>query len=800
MAEVTVEQAFDQAVRHHRAGELQKAEVLYRQIIAHRPSHIDALHLLGLVALQSNRAELAVDLIRRAVKLSPQFAGARYNLGNALRDQRQLPEAIAEYERALDLDPLLQDVYANLGNAYRALGQVDEAIAVYHRATALFEQMPEHYINLGNAFRQKALPDQAMAAYQKAIALDPKHIAAHMNLGVLLGEQGHLSQAIIEYQTAAALGPDLPEIHYNLGKALDEAGRPDQAIVAYQQAIALRPLYVQAQSNLGNSLRSIGELPRAISTLRHAVAIDPGCAEAWCNLGAALHQTGQMDDSVTASQRAMSLKPALLESYLNLGNVLRDKGQPDDALEVYRRAIAIKADCAQAHGNLGVVLKDKGRLDDAIIEFRTAMGLVSEGSDFHSSLLLTLNYHRAYDAKSIAAEGGRWNDLHAASLAKLIEPHVNDASPDRRLRIGYVSPDFRDHVVGWMMRPLFALRDREGFEIVCYAQVPCPDAVTHWFVNHSDSWRSSVGKSDEQLAAQIREDRIDILVDLALHTAGNRLRVFARKPAPVQVTFAGYPASTGLTAIDYRFSDPHLDPVGIDESTGREKVLRLPAAFWCCYPLDDGDISTNALPASSTACITFGCLGNFCKINDAVLELWAKVLNRVDHSRLLLMAPEGDHRGRTLHFLQARGIDRDRVEFVSRTSRRKYLELYHRIDIGLDSFPYNGHTTSLDSFWMGVPVITLVGQTAVGRAGLCQLSNLGLTELAALDEETFVKIAVELAGDLAKLAKLRSTLRTRMEQSPLMDAPAFALGIEGLFRQIWLEHLRQRCTVKTASP
>jgi predicted O-linked N-acetylglucosamine transferase (SPINDLY family) len=294
-----------------------------------------------------------------------------------------------------------------------------------------------------------------------------------------------------------------------------------------------------------------------------------------------------------------------------------------------------------------------------------------------------------------------------------------------------------------------------------------------------------VGLTDAQFAAQVREDEIDILVDLALHTARNRLPVFARKPAPVQVTFAGYPGSTGLDTIDYRLSDPFLDPSDTDESLYSEQTVRLPHSFWCYDPLDCGDLPVNALPAHTNGFLTFGCLNNFCKINDAVLCLWAKVLRAVPASRLLLLAPEGSHRQRTLDVLSEEGVARERIAFVSRQPRRKYLELYHRIDLGLDTLPYNGHTTSLDSYWMGAPVVTLVGQTIVGRAGLSQLMNLELPELITHTSEQFVQVATGLANDLPRLSELRSTLRPRMEASPLMNAPRFARDIETAYRLMW---------------
>ncbi len=311
-----------------------------------------------------------------------------------------------------------------------------------------------------------------------------------------------------------------------------------------------------------------------------------------------------------------------------------------------------------------------------------------------------------------------------------------------------------------------------------------PMRSTEQFRKYADGWRDISGMSDEDAAALVRQDQIDILIDLALHMAGNRLLLFARKPAPVQATFAGYPGSTGLEAMDYRLTDPYLDPPGHNDAFYSEKSIRLPDSFWCYDPQSDQP-AVNPLPALANGFVTFGCLNNFSKINEPVLKLWAMVLHAVADSRLVLLTPPGSQRRITGDALKQEGIEPQRVEFAPPLPREQYLELYQRIDIGLDSFPYNGHTTSLDSFWMGVPVVTLVGQTAVARAGWCQLCNLGLQDLAANDAAQFVQIATALAEDLNRLAEMRSTMRQRMQQSPLMDTQRFTYNIEMAYRQMW---------------
>jgi predicted O-linked N-acetylglucosamine transferase (SPINDLY family) len=493
---------------------------------------------------------------------------------------------------------------------------------------------------------------------------------------------------------------------------------------------------------------------------------------------------GKHNAAIAAYRQALQFKPDDAAAHNNLGNVLQKMGKLDEAIESYRRAIAINPASAESHNNLAGACKDVGNLDQAIAEYRLSMRLKPDFPDAPDNLLFIMQHHPAYDAAIIHAESDGWNRRHAQPLARFIQPHANDRDPNRPLRIGYVSADFRDHASAFFLLPLFRGHDRRQFEITCYAQVANPDSITREFQQQVAHWRKSVGLTDAQVAAQVREDRIDILVDLKLHTADNRLLVFAHKPAPVQVTWLGYPGTTGLKTIDYRLTDPYLDPPGGDDANYSERSFPLPQTFWCYDPLDV-EPAVSDLPAREAGFVTFGCLNTFCKVNDKVLSLWARVLAKVPGSRLLLLAPQGSSRQRVIDRLSAGGVGADRVEFVARLARPEYLRTYHRIDIALDTFPYNGHTTSLDSLWMGVPVITLAGETAVGRAGVSQLSNIGLPELIANDADEFVAIAADLAADTQRLAELRRTLRARMQASPLMDGPRFARGVEAAYRRMW---------------
>ncbi len=716
MAEPTIQQALQIAVQHHQAGQLQQAEILYRQILAQQPNHADALHLLGLIAHQIGRHDLAVDLIGRAIAIQPAYPDAHVNLGSALKSSGQLDEAIVAYRQAIALQPSLPAAHNNLGIALADKGQLDEAIAAYSRAIALNPNFPDAHINLGNALQAKGKFTEAIACFGRAVALNP---------------QG-------------------AEAFYNLGNALQANGQLDEAIAAFRQTIALKPSFPEAFFNLGNTLKDKGQFDEAIANYRQALALNPNFAKVYNNLGNALRVRGQLDEAIASHRQAVALEPNHAESHANLGAVLADTGQANEALAAYRQAIALKPDNAWINSNL----------------------------------LYTLHYAPDGDAQVIAEEHRRWNRLHAEPLRSSIQPHHNDRTPDRRLRIGYVSPDLREHPVGRFLLPLLANHDKSRFDLSAYAQVPAPDELTRRLRSYTDGWRSIVGLSDAQVADLIRQDRIDILVDLAGHTASGRLLLFARKPAPVQVTYLGYPNTTGLSTMDYRLTDAYADPPGQTEQYYSEQLVRLTPCAWCYEPSACPPITERR-----DGPITFGCFNTLAKVTDPMLRLWSEILRAVPESRLLVKAAGLNSeraRQRVRELLDQEGIEPSRIELRGyEVDRDEHLALYGAMDIALDTFPYHGTTTTCEALWMGVPVVTLAGPTHVSRVGVSLLSNVGLPELVAQDPDNYVRIAATLVADMPRLAELRRNLRQRMQQSPLMDAPRFARAVETAFGQLW---------------
>jgi predicted O-linked N-acetylglucosamine transferase (SPINDLY family) len=701
---------------------------------------------------------------------------------------RHTPSGMAEMS--------VQQAYALAVEHHRA-GQFPAAENIYQSILVTHPGHAESLHMLGLIRRQSGDNSAAINLIRRAIAVDSACCDANYNLGNALRDDGQSEEAIAAFRRSILLQQNLPQSYHNLGCLLRDKGQMTEAAAAFEQARqAISPTRKTSPAgqsadvanhwfNVGNALREERQFTHAITAYQRAVAINPDFAEAFCNLGSALVEAKQFDAAITAYRRAIAIKPDLALAHHNLGKVFYDTGDLDQAIASNRQALSLRPDYTSARRNLAGNLFEAGELDEAIAAYRQARSDdPAANTRADSALIYALQFHPASTPRSVAVETDRWNRIHALPLGGSMAKYSNDRTPNRRLRIGYVSPDFRHHVVGLNVVPLFENHDRNQFEIICYADVPAPDERTRWFEQHCDLWRNTTDLPDERLARQIREDRIDILVDLALHT-GNRLLVFARKPAPVQVTFAGYPGSTGLTAIDYRLSDPYLDPPGTDESVYSEKTIRLPHSFWCFDPLDCRDIPVSPLPAESNGFITFGCLNNFCKINPLMLDRWASIMRQTEGSRLILLAKLGRHRQRTIDYLGGLGIGPDRVEFLPFSSRRNYLRQFQRVDISLDSFPCTGHTTSLDSLWMGVPVVTLVGETLFSRAGWCQLSNLGLTELASHTPEGFIEIAAGLAKNVSRLRQIRAELRPRMEQSPLMNGSLFARTIEAAYLQMW---------------
>ncbi|NLP61112.1 tetratricopeptide repeat protein [Paraburkholderia sacchari] len=541
------------------------------------------------------------------------------------------------------------------------------ARALIGRALAVRES-PAFLVSLALTCRSAAERSMAIHALSRAIELQPDFPIALNNLGHLYGEQGEPEQASRLFERAIALAPDHPGIHFNYGTMLLNAGEPARAAAVLRRTVEIAPSQANAWNNLGKALLAMNRNTEARAVLERARELAPNSVEVLTNLGCVLWGEGRIDEAKSALERALELDPRRVSAWNNLGNVFMSRGRIDEARAVFTRAIELKPDFAEAHINLGNVMSKSGCIEASIACYRRAMACDPANIGANSNLLFALMF-AADDAHAVRVEAEQFSARHEAALlaASANAHHANAPEPERRLRIGYVSPDFRNHCQSLFTMPLLRHHDHAAFEIVCYALSAQHDDVTGRLMKLADVWRDVRDFDDARLAQQIRDDRIDILVDLTMHMGGARRLVFARRPAPVQVAWLAYPGTTGSPSIGWRLTDPWLDPVEMPNVDGQytERSVRLPDAFWCYDALSQG-LEPGALPvvsAHSAGHIMFGCLNNPCKLTGATLALWSGVFAALPHARLILMAPPGSARERLATRLAAHGIEAERVRF-----------------------------------------------------------------------------------------------------------------------------------------
>lgn len=629
---------------------------------------------------------------------------------------------------------------------------------------------------------------KAEAIYRQILKRHPDHPDALHLLGMVTHLMGDPGKAVDLIRRVIKRYPDFPEAHNTLGNILKDQGDTAGAVVCYRKAVALRPEQVSAHYNLGNCYRDTGNLEQASAGYRRALEIDPEYAQAHNALGGVLHDQGKLTKASACFRRALEIKPHYAEALNDFGLLLKDRRELAAAIQCFERALAIKPKYAEANNNLGGTLQDHGKLNEAVHFYKTAVALKPGYASAHSNLIFCMNYDPAYTADDIWVETLRWGRLYGSPEATLSDSYANDPDPRRRLRIGYVSPDFRAHSVSYFFEPLLEAHEQNVAEIYCYAEVRSPDETTERLKTLADHWRSTVGHSDAEIAERIQADGIDILVDLAGHTRNNRLGVFALKPAPVQVTWLGYPGTTGLPTIDYRFTDIVADPPGEADDHASEELIRLSRGFHCYgAPADAPEVGE--IPALKLGFVTFGSCNNLAKVTPEVVETWAQVISEVPDSRMLIKCgsfADAMTQQRFREMFAAQGIASEALEFAPGIfSLSGHLGFYGRIDIALDTFPYNGTTTTCEALWMGVPVLTLLGNRHAGRVGASLLTHLGLPELIAETVDSYVAKTAELASDLDRLAELRAGLRPRMQASSMCDRAGFARDIETAYRDIW---------------
>lgn len=680
-------------------------------------------------------------------------------------------------------------------------GDLPRAEALYRQVLQQDPNQPDALHYLGFLAHQVGRNDDALALMQRAARLSPRNPVYHSNLAEVYRAMGSADAAIQSYREALRLNPSDPGAHFNLANMLAGEGKLGDAIEHFRHALSLRPDYADAYNNLAHAYGMLGRYEEAISCLQAVLKRDPGRADANNNLGIALEEQGKSKLALEYFQAAVRLKPDYAEAYSNLGNAYRDLGDLDEAEKNYRRALALNPDLAEACNNLGGVLGGRGMIAEALEIYLRALEIKPDYLDANRAYLTTWLYRPDATAEESFEQHAAFAARFCAALREIDRPFSNRRDANKKLRIGYVSSDFRNHPVGRNIMPLIAQHDRSKFEVYLYGNVKRLDGITEWFKSKAEAWRSIAGMTDQAAAEMIRRDEIDILVLLAGRFDDNRPLITAYRAAPVQVSFHD-PATSGLKAMDYLITDLALSPRETREQF-TERLVHLPTFYLHAPLINVPDVSP--LPAREKGYVTFGSFNNLAKVNEQVVALWSRVLHAVPGSRLVLKYQNifGNEsvRRRYLDLFIAHGIEAQRLDLASASDTgEQHLARYAAIDIALDPFPFTGSTTTFEALWMGAPVITLPRETMVSRWSMAMLKKAGLHELIARNEDEYVAIAQRLAGDLDHLAQLRATLRERVAKSPLCDEVARSRQIERAYRWMWGKWCATEKTPLSPSP
>lgn len=685
----------------------------------------------------------------------------------------------------LQADASQADAWYLLAAACQSLSQLVEAEAAYRQAVRLRPEHAETHNGLGIVLAQLGRFAESAECFRRAVQLDHNHARAHSNLGNVLRELGELADAEASCRQALRLSPEFPEAFNNLGNVLKDMNRPDDAVAAFREALRLRPNYARAYNNLGAVFAGRRQFEEAIKCYREALRLQPDFHQAHNNLGVVFGELRQFDRAAACYREAIRLRPDFADAHNNLGIAFLEVWKLDEARACYEQALRLRPNYADAHNQLGMVHMAQGRPAEAVASFRRSLECKPGDARVHSNMLLCLNYLPELTPDQLFAEHLKWDERHG-QVESLGPLPGHDRNPDRRLRVGYVSPDLRKHAVAFFFEPILAGHDPEQVETYCYSTGTQADAVTSRLQSLSHHWRTITHLSDAEAVAQIRADRIDILVDLAGHAGNKRLRLFAYRPAPVQVTYLGYPNTTGMKAMDYRLTDAVADPPG-EPVRHTETLVRLPGGF-CCYQPPPEAPEVSPLPALRKGHFTFGSVHGLSKLNAGVFDLWCRILAAVPSAKLLVHRSvlTGPTKEELLREFTRRGVGEGRVELGHAADPTVgYLRLYEDIDLCLDAFPYTGTTTVCEALWMGVPTVTLVGDRFAGRVTASLLSSGRLGEFVASADERYIERARCWAANPDGLARLRGRLRQQLLDSALCDGKGFTRRLEDAYREMW---------------
>lgn len=788
----------ERGLHYHQQGDLELAEKNYRDILDVMPENANALHLLGVLLNQMQDNLAAIDLISRAIQIVPDQPIFHNNLGNAYRDSGRYEQAIACYRKALQIKPDLVETYINMGIAYYKLADLERAVSAYQKAIELKPNSAEAYYNLGNTFKEQRLFDEAVSCYRQATSLNPMLVEAFYNQANILEKQDRFEEAIVCLKHCIQFKPDWAEAHSNLGNLSKQLGFIDDAIFYCQKAIQLKPELDEAHINLGNAFKDQGSFGNAMDCYHNALRINSANAEAYFNLGVTCAEADHMAEATGYFQKATQLKPQFAEAHNYMGVVLAEQGRRDEAIDFFQKAIQINPDYTEAYFYLIHQLQHTcdWRLLSRFSEKLEL--LISRAKDKGRSIIEPpfICMARCSDSAMNLAAAKAWS-------RKIVKPLLNATVPfaletrrqnKRKLTVGYLSGDFHDHATAHLMLSLFGRHDREKFKINCYSYGPDDhSSYRKQILNQSDQFIDIRKKSHINAARQIYGDRVDILVDLKGHTRGARLGILASRPAPIQAHYLGYPGTTGANFIDYLITDRIVTPED-HAAYYSEKLVYLPH----CYQVNDDqqeiadrDWTRKAMGLPDRGFV-FSSFNLPYKIDPVMFDSWMRILRQVPDSVLWLFDDNPNARRNLRREAANRGVEPDRLVFAQKIEKAEHLSRLQWADLALDTRIVTGHTTTSDSLWAGVPVITIQGSHFASRVSSSLLCAVGLPELVTDCMEEYEKLAVELAAHSSRLNDLRHKLNINRLKKPLFDTARFVRNLELAYSEMWRIFLEGR--------
>jgi predicted O-linked N-acetylglucosamine transferase (SPINDLY family) len=803
-----------------------KESIAYANILRSRNRFADALAIYGRVlekdsenveghigkgiCLQmQNSGRLAFESFVEAIRLDPDNACALTHCGILYKDEGRLVEAAESYQKALKADPTYRPaaeclviVLTDLGTSLKLSGKTQEGIQKYYEAIKIHPHYAPAYYNLGVVYSEMMQYDMALSCYEKAALEKPMYAEAYCNMGVIYKNRGDLESAITCYERCLAVSPNFEIAKNNMAIALTDLGTKvklegdiNQGMEYYKKALYYNWHYADAMYNLGVAFGELLNFDMATVYYELAFHFNPHCAEACNNLGVIYKDRDNLDKAVECYQLALSIKPAFSQSLNNLGVVYTVQGKMDAAASMIEKAIVANPTYAEAYNNLGVLYRDAGNITLAIEAYEQCLKIDPDSRNAGQNRLLAMNYiNEGKDDKLYEAHrdwGRRFMRLFPRYTS-----WDNSKDPERQLIIGYVSPDYFTHSVSYFIEAPLVHHDYASYKVVVYSAVVKADAKTIRFrdrvLKKGGVWRDIYGIEEKKVANIIREDKVDILVELTGHTANNKLGMMACRSAPVQVTWIGYPNTTGLAAIDYRITDSLADSPDTKQKHV-EDLIRLPGCFLCYTPSPEAGPPTPA-PALSNGFVTFGSFNNLAKITPRVLKVWARILSAVPNSRLVIKCKPfccESVKQRFFMILEQLGLDSLRVDLLPLILlNHDHMQAYALMDISLDTFPYAGTTTTCESLYMGVPCLTMGGSVHAHNVGVSLLQTVGLGNLVAKTEDEYVELAIKLGTDVTSLSNLRMGLRDLMLKSPLCDGSKFTIGLESAYRKMWQNYCK----------